>query len=303
MKDENNAKSVGIDGTDKVGHGQQPDEAERADTADATGVNTDNGPLCGAAGGASDAGDRDAFHESAGNTAGVGEIAFSSAESTSGGIEENMDGIDITGAAGDAVQADTAGEEKKRKKGSEAMAWIRDILIAVLIAVIIAQFIQPTIVREHSMQETLQPNDYLILSKMSYKFSDIEYGDIVVFKSNVETEDGKKKLLIKRVIAKGGDTISIADGQVYRNGELLDEPYTKDGYTNGGLDEVTVPEGELFLMGDNRVVSVDSRSPEVGFVSEDLIVGKAVVRLFPFNQIGSVYKNLPENADESGAQS
>ena len=87
------------------------------------------------------------------------------------------------------------------------------------------------------------------------------------------------------MIAKGGDTISIEDGQVYRNGELLEEPYTKDGYTNGGMDETVVPEGQLFLMGDNRVVSVDSRSPQVGFVSEDLVIGKAVLRLFPFNEI------------------
>ena len=173
-----------------------------------------------------------------------------------------------------------------KKKRSEAISWIRDILIAVVIAIIIAQCIQPTIVREHSMQDTLQPNDYLILNKLAYKFGgEIEYGDIVVFHSSMQTEDGDEKLLIKRVIAKGGDTISIEDGQVYRNGELLEEPYTKDGYTNGGMDETVVPEGQLFLMGDNRVVSVDSRSPQVGFVSEDLVIGKAVLRLFPFNEI------------------
>lgn len=209
-----------------------------------------------------------------------------------------------TEPASAAVQEDGASEvpddkqtgKKKKGRKSEAVAWIRDILAAVLIAVIIAQFIQPTIVREHSMQNTLQPNDYLILSKMAYRLGgDIEYGDIVVFKSNVEQENGKKKLLIKRVIAKGGDTIAIADGKVYRNGEALNEPYIKDGYTNGGIDETTVPEGTLFLMGDNRVVSIDSRSPEVGFVDEDLVIGKAVVRLFPFDEFGSIYDNLPES--------
>ena len=188
--------------------------------------------------------------------------------------------------------------KSKRKRNGVPKLWHGSEILSqqFLIAVIIAQFIQPTIVREHSMQNTLQPNDYLILSKMAYKFGgDVEYGDIVVFKSDVEQENGKKKLLIKRVIAKGGDTIAIADGQVYRNGEILNEPYIKDGYTNGGIDETTVPEGELFLMGDNRVVSIDSRSPEVGFVDEDLVIGKAVVRLYPFDQFGSVYKNLPES--------
>lgn len=221
------------------------------------------------------------------------------------GSEMSEENRSIAAAGAEAVQTETAVEEtdadasgKKKKKGkrSEAVAWIRDILAAVLIAVIIAQFIQPTIVREHSMQNTLQPNDYLILSKMAYRFGgDLEYGDIVVFKSDVEQENGKKKLLIKRVIAKGGDTIAIADGKVYRNGQVLDEPYTKDGYTNGGIDETTVPEGKLFLMGDNRVVSIDSRSPEVGFVDEDLVIGKAVVRLYPFDEFGSIYKNLPES--------
>ena len=213
--------------------------------------------------------------------------------------EETADEADFVSGVSEVSEEEPRQEgkiKKKKKRGSEAMAWIRDIVAAVLIAVIIAQFIQPTIVREHSMQNTLQPNDYLILSKMAYKFGgDVEYGDIVVFKSDVEQENGKKKLLIKRVIAKGGDTIAIADGQVYRNGEILNEPYIKDGYTNGGIDETTVPEGELFLMGDNRVVSIDSRSPEVGFVDEDLVIGKAVVRLYPFDQFGSVYKNLPES--------
>ena len=279
MKEENNTKSVNVDGTDKAGHIQQQNDG--AESAEGNG-NADS---------------KQADEEAAKTAADNAGDAAAGTDGAAG--QDKADAIDVSDGAEAAIDADTGG--KKKKKGSEAMAWIRDILIAVLIAVIIAQFIQPTIVREHSMQETLQPNDYLILSKMSYKFNDIEYGDIVVFKSNVETESGKKKLLIKRVIAKGGDTIAIADGQVYRNGELLDEPYTKDGYTNGGLDEVTVPEGELFLMGDNRVVSVDSRSPEVGFVSEDLIVGKAVVRLFPFNQIGSVYKNLNESAGEDAS--
>ncbi len=138
--------------------------------------------------------------------------------------EENRaaEAAETVETAGAAEAAETAVPVKKKR--SEAMSWIRDILIAVVIAIIIAQCIQPTIVREHSMQDTLQPNDYLILNKLAYKFGgEIEYGDIVVFHSSMQTEDGDEKLLIKRVIAKGGDTISIEDGQVYRNGELLAE--------------------------------------------------------------------------------
>ncbi len=213
---------------------------------------------------------------------------------TSAGDHVSENGAVTVGAKNDKTGEGAAEESepggKKKKKGSELGVWIRDILIAIAIALVIAQFIQPTIVQEHSMQNTLQPYDYLILSKMSYKFGEIGYGDIIVFRSDMVDDDGDKKLLIKRVIAKGGDTIEISDGRVYRNGEELSEPYTKDGYTSGGIDEVTVPEGELFLMGDNRVASVDSRDPAVGFVDEDRVIGKAVLRLFPFSEFGSVYK-------------
>ena len=195
------------------------------------------------------------------------------------------------GAAAAAGQTGGAGEEKKSSRASELLSWVRDIVIAIIIAVILSQFITPTIVKEHSMDDTLHSNDYLIMWKMAYKTKTPEYGDIVVFRSDLLTEDGKKKLLIKRVIATGGDTIAVRNGYVYRNGEQLEEPYTNDGYTNGGIDETVVPEGKLFLLGDNRVVSIDSRDPSVGFVDEDLLVGKAVLRLYPFNKIGGLYGN------------
>lgn len=200
-------------------------------------------------------------------------------------------GVNINESGADTVLKNEMSEEtKKRSKGMEALTWVRDIVIAVVIALVISQFITPTIVQEHSMDDTLHSGDYLILWKMAYKFdNEPEYGDIVVFKSDLVDQDNHKKLLIKRVIAVGGDTISISDGVVYRNGEPLDEPYTKDGFTNGGLDETVVPEGELFLMGDNRVSSRDSRDSMIGFVDEDLLIGKAVLRLFPFDKIGSVY--------------
>ncbi|MBR5228522.1 MAG: signal peptidase I [Firmicutes bacterium] len=182
------------------------------------------------------------------------------------------------------------------------MAWIRDIVIAVVIALIIAQFITPTIVQQHSMDNTLTNGDYLIMWKLPYKFgASPDYGEIVVFKSELETAEGDQKLLIKRVIAKGGDTVAIRDGVVYRNGVALVESYTRDGYTNGGMDETVVPDGQLFLLGDNRVVSVDSRDPAVGFVAEDLLVGKAVVRLFPFNKIGGLYGNYVDPAQQDAA--
>lgn len=187
--------------------------------------------------------------------------------------------------------------DRKNNAAREALSWIRDIAIAIVAALLISRVVTPTIVQEHSMENTLQNKNYLILLRTAYKFGSVpQYGDIVVFQSDLVNEtNGKEKLLIKRVIARGGDTVAIRDGVVYRNGEALDEPYTKDGYTNGAMDETVVPEGYLFLCGDNRLVSLDSRSDRVGFVDESTVIGKAVFRLFPFNKIGGIYYNLPDH--------
>jgi signal peptidase I len=167
--------------------------------------------------------------------------------------------------------------------------WIRDIAIAVVIAIVIMQFIKPTIVKEHSMEDTLHPNDYIFLSKQAYNMGgDPKRGDIVVFRSELESSDGTTKNLIKRVIAVEGDTVEIHDGVVYVNDEVLNEPYTKDGYTDGQMPEITVPKNDLFLLGDNRQQSKDSRDPSVGFVSRDKLIGKAIFRVFPFSDFGPV---------------
>ena len=178
------------------------------------------------------------------------------------------------------------------------LEWGRDIIIALVIALVISMLIKPTIVKESSMEPNFNSNDYIFLSKIAYKFGhEPEKGDVVVFRTNSDyllDGNGKHKLLIKRVIGVPGDQIKIAGGEVYINGEADDQSYTKDGETwvdVPGDDEVlelTVPEGKLFCMGDNREVSVDSRSEEVGCVPEDTIVGKAVFRLFPLSQIGTI---------------
>ena len=148
-------------------------------------------------------------------------------------------------------------------------------------------FIKPTIVKESSMESTLHENDYLFVNRQAYLTADHpDYGDIIVFQSHIQRDDGKgEKLLIKRVIGVENDVIDIHDGVVYRNGKALEEPYTKEGYTEGDISNYKVSENEVFVMGDNRRVSLDSRSSEVGTVSEDSIVGKAFIRLYPFNKI------------------
>lgn len=180
--------------------------------------------------------------------------------------------------------------------GENLREWVKDFLFAVIIAMLFLQFIQPTIVKEHSMENTLAENDYLFVSKRAYTWlgGAPKYGDIIVFKSELELGDGsnKKRQLIKRVIAVPGDYIEIHGGIVYLNGEALDEPYTKDGFTDTEMDEITVPEGYIFAMGDNRQHSADSRDSRIGLVDIDNINGKAIMRLFPFGRFGSIYNNF-----------
>ena len=181
--------------------------------------------------------------------------------------------------------------KKPAKKGSFLKDLIKDIIIAVVIVLAITAVIKPTIVKEESMLDTLQENNYLFVNKLAYKFKDHpDRGDIIVFRSELPNEDASgTKLLIKRVIGVEGDVISFEGDQVYRNGEVLNEDYIYDedpvfrNYPNG--KSFTVGEDEIFAMGDHRSVSCDSRSESVGMVSEEAAVGKAFVRLYPFNEI------------------
>lgn len=166
--------------------------------------------------------------------------------------------------------------------------FIKDVVIALVIVLAITLAIKPTIVKESSMEPTLYENNYLFINKLAYINKDHPgYGDIVVFKSDIEKDDGKgKKLLIKRVIGVEGDLMTISEGVVYRNGQQLEEPYILEGFTSGDMTDYKVPQDEVFVMGDNRGISLDSRAEEVGTVAEEDIMGKAFVRLYPFSEIG-----------------
>ncbi|MBQ6900056.1 MAG: signal peptidase I [Firmicutes bacterium] len=167
----------------------------------------------------------------------------------------------------------------------ELLGWIRDILIAVAIAAVILAFFKPIIIQQQSMEPNFYSGDYVITSRQAYNiFGDPQRGDIIVFKSDLYTDEGEAKNLIKRIIGLPGDTVEIIEGEVYLNGEVLNEEYIKEPGLSGEMEAVTVPEGELFVMGDNRRVSQDSRSGAVGTISQNTIVGKVVVRVYPFSQ-------------------
>ncbi|WP_297132187.1 signal peptidase I [Terrisporobacter sp.] len=172
--------------------------------------------------------------------------------------------------------------EKVKK---EIFEWIKVFALAIVFAFLITQFIKPTLVRGDSMYSTLEEGDYLIINRMAYKFGDPQRGDIIVFESDLQQDDGTSKDLVKRVIGVGGDTVKIENSKVYVNGTELDEPYIDEQITEGNVDTV-VPEGTVFVLGDNRDISLDSRYEQVGFINESDILGKVFVRLYPFNKIG-----------------
>jgi len=168
--------------------------------------------------------------------------------------------------------------------GEEAKDWIFSIVAAVVMALLIRTFIvELYIVDGPSMRPTLEHEERLIVSKFIYRLRPPEKGEILIFKYPRDTS----RDFIKRVIATGGDTIEIKDGRVYVNGQMLKEDYILEK-TRTEYPKVTVPEGTVFVMGDNRNNSDDSRFSDVGFVPFDLIKGKAVLIFWPFDKLKSL---------------
>lgn len=165
---------------------------------------------------------------------------------------------------------------------------VKDIIICMLITWGIFSIISPTLVQQNSMVPTCQPDDYILLYKQAYLLNEPKRGDVIVFKTQMQNDNGiTKKLLIKRIIAIPGDHIKIEDGAVYINNKQLNEDYINCDSTAGNVDE-TIPKNHYFVMGDNRTVSIDSRSQEVGLVQKKDICGKAYVRVFPINNAGKI---------------
>lgn len=166
--------------------------------------------------------------------------------------------------------------------------FIRTAALALVLAFVVTSAIKPTLVSGNSMYPTIESNSYMLMSAIPYIKGMPEYGDIIVFNSHVYMENGKEKDFIKRVIGLPGDRISIHDGYVYRNGEKLTEDYINGGITEGSMEEVRIEENHVFVLGDNRVQggSRDSRDPSIGQIAFEDIIGKAVLRLYPFDQMG-----------------
>lgn len=185
-------------------------------------------------------------------------------------------------------------EEKKTKQGGTVAAvydWLTSITFALVVVLFLLTFVfRQVTVNGTSMNNTLADGDRLIVENFMYS---PQYGDIVVVSHGEHYEDA----IIKRVIATGGQVVDIdfSTGEVSVDGVIIDEPYIK-GFTKklGNSTEfpLTVPKNCVFVMGDNRENSLDSRSKEIGIIPENNIVGKAVFRMYPVNAWGGLYDNM-----------
>lgn len=166
----------------------------------------------------------------------------------------------------------------KKKSNSEFYEWTKAITIAVVIALLIRIFIfEFVVVEQTSMYPTLKEGEKLCVVKAAYWFDAPERGEIVIVKISDTTN------YVKRVVGLPGETVEIKDNVVYINGEALDEDYLVSGLTYNDYGPITVPDGEYFLLGDNRPVSQDSR--EMGCFSQDAIIAKVAFRLRPFTYL------------------
>ena len=175
-------------------------------------------------------------------------------------------------------------KEKKAKEktvGGEILSWVVSLAVALAVAMLIRTFLFTLItVDGRSMTDTLLDRDRLYVSVLSAKLQGYDHGDVVICHF-----PGRNDLCVKRVIAMPGDTVMIDHGQVYLNGEALEEDYVvyRGSYS---YPETTMKEGEYFLLGDNRQVSHDSHSPDVGPVTR--IVGKARAIIWPLSRISGI---------------
>ena len=182
---------------------------------------------------------------------------------------------------------DPEGNPRRRWRRT-ILEWLGVIGGGIAIALLVEAFlIQAFWIPSPSMEPTLDVGDRVLVNKLSYKLHDVHRGDVVVFERppGASTgQDGEIKDLIKRVIAVGGDTIEAREGDVYVNGERIDENYLEPGTPTDNLPPTTIPDGHLFMMGDNRTNSEDSRI--FGPIDEDDIVGRAFIRVLPITNIG-----------------
>ena len=186
-------------------------------------------------------------------------------------------------APSQAVLEEELAKERSRNKFLQALrSTINSLIVVAAVAVIIAMLVLPVIqIQGTSMSDTLQDRDIVV----ALRGSGYKTGDVIAFYYN-------NNILIKRVIASTGQWVDITDdGTVYVDNVRLDEPYISEparGDCNIQLP-YQVPDGKIFVMGDHRATSLDSRNTSLGCISEDMVVGRLLVRVWPIPAIGPIH--------------
>jgi signal peptidase I len=179
------------------------------------------------------------------------------------------------------LEAELKKEQYRSRYGKVLRSTAFSLVVVAAAAVLIAVLVLPVLqISGSSMTDTLQDGDVVV----SISTTDYETGDIIAFYYN-------NNILVKRVIATAGDWVDIdEEGNVYVNGDLLDEPYvTEKALGDCNIDlPYQVPDGRCFVMGDHRATSIDSRNTAVGCVSSDMMVGKILFRVWPLSEIGTL---------------
>ena len=190
-------------------------------------------------------------------------------------------------------------EPVANRRMRSAIEWTAVIIGALLVAVLIKSFMfQAFYIPSPSMRPTLEVGDRILVNKLSYNLNDLTRGDLIVFQKP-ENARGDVEDLVKRVIALPGETLEIREGTLYIDSQRLDEPYLFQPQSSvwSGVppigcaepivaNQCKIPEGTVFVMGDNRTNSTDSRV--FGPIDQDLIVGRAFLRVYPFTDIGGL---------------
>lgn len=183
-------------------------------------------------------------------------------------------------------------QESKKPTKDTILGYVVWVGAVVLLAWFLITFVaQRTDVNGTSMVPTLEDGDQLICDKISYRFRDPERFDIIIFPYQYQ----KNTYFIKRVIGLPGETVRIDyDGNIYINGEILNEKYglEKMAYPGIAEQEITLGDDEYFVLGDNRNVSEDSRYPDVGLIKRKDIIGRAWLRIYPFSKFGLITHDL-----------
>ena len=175
--------------------------------------------------------------------------------------------------------------EKAKNPGRESVSMLMYMAFILVLTFFVVRYVgQRTQVDGQSMESTLYDGDNLIVDKITYRFRDPQRFDIIVFPFQYK----ENTYYIKRIIGLPGETVQILDGDIYINGEILEENYGKETMVSSGraVNEIELGEDEYFVLGDNRNHSEDSRFEDVGNIKRSDIIGRAFIRIWPFNRFG-----------------